>query len=294
MRMLQAAEELTPRNRHHVRESRIVRGCRSWNHGLWSRSACSSDNWTNREGHGHYCGITFPFRTLREAHREFLHQDRNCKYGYVIPRGLTKTDKYLAYSRLMQQFVSESKARDCTLWTDSFWIGPNGEVELLQLNSAIRRLEVCLPDRNLHRHTRRQIATRRFLLRRACEGTSILPRETLALLRFFSNRVRRTINDIYATSVSLPPLHLCCKVLVSKCHVSVMLFFERICLATWGRIAPFPKGNNKLRPLFIAVEPQELFSFRRGYDPAYIFHKPFAVLGTELANFILSDGSKRC
>lgn len=33
-------------------------------------------------------------------------------YGYELPRGLSKTEKYLAFARLMQQFVHDTKAKD--------------------------------------------------------------------------------------------------------------------------------------------------------------------------------------
>jgi len=89
-----------------------------------------------------------------------------------------------------------------------------------------------------------QIPTRRFLLRRACEHTSILQRETfppLAVLwQSSSGDHKRHICG--PGQLSIPP-----SVPQSarwQMPPSVMFFVERILLATRRRIAPFPEGNN--------------------------------------------------
>jgi hypothetical protein len=41
-----------------------------------------------------------------------VHDVLSEEYGYEMPRGLTKTDKYLAYAKLMQRFAEAAQAKD--------------------------------------------------------------------------------------------------------------------------------------------------------------------------------------
>lgn len=50
-----------------------------------------------------------------------VHDVLNEEYGFEMPRGLTKTDKYLAYAELMQRFSEDTRARD--MWAlDVFFV----------------------------------------------------------------------------------------------------------------------------------------------------------------------------
>jgi hypothetical protein len=50
-----------------------------------------------------------------------VHDVLSEEYGYEMPRGLRKTDKYLAYARLMQRFSEATQARD--MWAlDVFFL----------------------------------------------------------------------------------------------------------------------------------------------------------------------------
>jgi HKD family nuclease len=50
-------------------------------------------------------------------------------YGYEMPRGLSKADKYLAYAKLMQQFVRETSAKDMYA-LDRFFLSRAGRREM--------------------------------------------------------------------------------------------------------------------------------------------------------------------